>query len=332
MQHLHSSAPTLPVIDLGKVGSLSAQQMAADIIRACETIGFFYVVGHGMAQPRIDAALAAMQGFFALPPDIKRRYAVDSNHRGFHALGGAVMPGAAHPDQKEFFQIGVDLPPDHPLVCAGQPLRGPNQWPVEVPGFQTAMSDYFAGVAAIGEQLLRFVAIGLGADPEHFARAYHIPLQRTQGLYYPPMRSGQAAAELGLSPHTDYGCLTLLYQPVLADDDDHSGGLQVRTPDGDWIDAPPIAGSFVVNIGDLLQRWSNDRLRSTWHRVINRKAAPRYSIATFFDPDFDAVIDPADFGVAADDQGCAPIKAGDHIMGRIAESFAYRQRFATQNT
>jgi isopenicillin N synthase-like dioxygenase len=312
--------PALPVVDvapLAEGGSPAGEAaVAAAIHAACTGPGFFYIRGHGVPEPAIEAVVAAARRFFRLPEEVKRSTKANMLHRGWHAAGGAVMQGATKPDRKEFFSMGLDLPADHPAVLAGEKLRGPNQWPAEVPELKPTMGAYFAAVGACGARLLRAVAVSLGLDRDFFAPHYRLPLQRTQAIWYPPQPPDDAEG-FGLAPHTDFGCITLLWQ-------DDSGGLEVRErQSGAWIPAPPIPGTLVVNVGDLLGRWSNDRFASTPHRVLNRSGHERISIATFYDPDFAAPVDPRALG--ATEPRYAPTTAGEHILGRFAAAFAYRK-------
>ena len=316
---------TLPVIDIaglraGRPGAL--ESAAAEINAACTGPGFFYIRGHGVHEGVIAAAVEAARAFFALPEETKRQVAANRLHRGWHAMGGALMEGARHTDRKEFFSIGLELPESDPLVRAGEPLRGPNQWPDFVPQMQPAFADYFREISLAGAALLSAVATSLGLEPDFFAASYRKPLQRTQAIYYPPRPEGAGEDEFGVAPHTDFGCLTLLWQ-------DANGGLQVRErQSGGWIDVPPLPGTLVVNVGDLLGRWSNDRFASTPHRVINRSGRERYSIASFYDPDFGAMVDPCALGVAREDARYEPITAGQHILNRFDQAFGYRKRLA----
>lgn len=302
----------LPVIDLSDP---DLPTVAAAIHAACTGPGFFYLRGHGVADATIEAAVAAARRFFHLAPAVKARTKANLLHRGWHAAGGAVMAGASKPDLKEFFSIGLDLPADHPSVLAGEKLRGPNQWPAEVPELQPAMEAYFAAMGVCGARLLAAVALSLDLPQDFFAPHYTLPLQRTQAIFYPPQPADDTDG-FGVAPHTDFGCITLLWQ-------DGSGGLEVRERQtGAWIAAPPIPGTLVVNVGDLLGRWSNDRFASTPHRVVNRSGHERMSIATFYDPDFAAPIDPRALGATAPRH--EPTTAGAHILGRFAQAFAYR--------
>jgi len=313
----------LPLIDMTGVhqgDAASIQRVGAAIREACSESGFFYITNHGVPQAVIDRAMAAAKTFFAYPVETKRQVAVNKRHRGWHALGGALMYEATRPDHKEFFSIGLELPEDDANVLAGEALRGPNQWPAFMPELQKALDDYYAAIAVAGADLLKAVAAGLGIDEDFFTAKYDKRLQRTQMVYYPPHPPMAEADQFGVAPHTDYGCITLLYQ-------DDSGGLQVRElGTNDWIDATPIHGSLVVNVGDLLARWSNDRFRSTLHRVINKSGHERYSIATFYDPTYSAMVDPCDLGVEPDASLYPPVAAGDYILKRIDDSMAYRKK------
>jgi isopenicillin N synthase-like dioxygenase len=313
----------LPLIDMAGVrkGDQAAILRAGEAIRkACSETGFFYIINHGVPQSVIDTAMAAAKTFFAHPAEVKRQVAVNKRHRGWHALGGALMYEATKPDYKEFFSIGLELPEDDPCVVAGEALRGPNQWPDFMPELRVALDAYYEEIGMAGADLLKAVAVGLGIEPGFFEPKYGKRLQRTQMVYYPPHPPMAETDQFGVAPHTDYGCITLLYQ-------DNSGGLQVRElGSNSWIDATPIEGSLVVNVGDLLARWSNDRFRSTLHRVINKSGHERYSIATFYDPTYGAVVDPCDLGIEAASSLYPPVAAGDYILKRIDDSMAYRKK------
>lgn len=311
------AAPYIPTIDVaaeraGAKAGLAA--MAAEVAEAFAGSGFCYIANHGIPDAVIDEAASAALEFFHRPLDEKLKSKPKESVRGFNAIGRTQMYGAKNPDYKEYFQIGLELLRDDPAVLAGQPLRGPNQWPQDLPRFQTALTRYFAEVGACGQRFLRAVALSLGAPETFFADKYDKPLQRTQCVYYPPHPTDSKEELFGVAPHTDYGCITLLWQ-------DDVGGLEVQDRSGAWVDAPPIPGTLVVNIGDLLARWSNDRYRSTRHRVTNRSGRERLSIATFYDPDYTAPVDPRDLGLVEAETALYPrVSAGDYIMGRINAS------------
>jgi len=216
------------------------------------------------------------------------------------------------------FFWGAEVAADDPAL--GLPLVAQNQWPDGAyPRLQQDLIPYYDAVCAVARQVLSALAISLDQPADFFAPYYKQPLARGQLVYYPPSTSqDEAEARFGVAPHTDFGVLTFLLQ-------DMSGGLQVKLRDGDWIDAPPIKGPLVCNIGDLLQRWSNKRFASTVHRVINRTDSARYSIPIFFDPRSDALIDPRDLGTPEDECRYDPVQAGAHIAGRNRKSFAQYQ-------
>jgi isopenicillin N synthase-like dioxygenase len=320
------AASGIPLIDFAGVRSgdpAALVRAGREIYAACTTLGFFYIINHGVPQQVIDEAAEAARRFFAFPVETKRRAAVNARHRGFNSLGDATMYGAKRPDYKEFFSIGLELPDNDPDVLAGQALRGPNNWPDFMPSLRSALYSYYEAIGACGADLLRAVAAGLGIDEHFFAPRYAKRMQRTQMVYYPPQPPQSDEEQFGVAPHTDYGCITLLWQ-------DDVGGLQVREiAHGTWIDAPPVAGSFVVNVGDLLARWTNDRFRSTLHRVINASGRERYSIATFYDPTYGALVDPRELGAPQAEVRYEPVAAGDYILKRIDDSMGYRKKHAT---
>jgi isopenicillin N synthase-like dioxygenase len=314
----------IPLIDFAGVRArdpAAMRKVAGEIREACTTLGFFYIVNHQVPDAVIARAAKAAKEFFAFPLELKRSVAANANHRGFHARGDALMYGAKRPDEKEFYSLGLELGPDDPSVLAGEKLRGANNWPSFMPELRPALYDYFIALGHCGADLLGVVALSLGLDVDFFVGKYTKPLQRTQIIYYPPAPADRESDQFGVAPHTDYGCITLLWQ-------DDNGGLQVRSlASKEWIDARPIAGSFVINVGDLLARWTNGRFASTAHRVVNLSGNERHSIATFYDPDFATLVDPAELGAAAPAR-FEPVRAGDYILGRFDQSFGYRKRLA----
>lgn len=309
----------IPVIDFAGVRSgdqAALKRVAGAIYSAFTDFGFFYLANHGIPQERIEAAVRAAANFFALPAEQKRRVNA-VNHRGYIGMGDAKMEGATLADYKENFVVGLELAADDPTVLAGEKLRGPNRWPSD-PAFRSAVYSYFEAVGDCGRDLLRAIALSLHQEPGFFEAKYTKPLQRLNIIHYPPHPPNAAVDQFGVAAHTDYGCITLLWQ-------DENGGLEVKDrTSGAWIAATPIPGTLVINVGDLLERWSNKRFMSMPHRVVNRSGRERYSMATFFDPDFSALADPREFGVEGDAALFEPITAGAHILGRVQSSFAYR--------
>ena len=312
---------SLPIVDISSIresgGSISVE-VATAIRQAYMEYGFFYITGHGIPNAIIGAAAASAMRFFRLPLEKKRKVSANVIHRGWHALGDAQMYGAERPDYKEFYQVGLELGANDSDVQAGQPLRGPNNWPDFMPELRRDMYAYFEAVGNCGQDLLRGVAVSLDINPDFFVDKYEKPLQRTQAVYYPPQPNSLGPDQFGVAPHTDFGNITLLWQ-------DDNGGLELQNLAGDWLAAAPLSGTILVNSGDLLGRWTNNRYRSTMHRVVNRSGRERLSIATFYDPTFTAMIDPEDFNLMEGEASkYPPVSAGEHILGRIDASFRYR--------
>ena len=284
------AAAALPVIDITHLASSdpAARRQVAEAIRAaCLDKGFFYVVGHGVQEALIAAAFAETRGFFSQPEAVKAEVdkALSACNRGYERLRGQTLEPGAPPDLKEGFYIGVELPPDDPRVAASRFNRGPNQWPAAPEGFRPAMEAYFQALLALGERLMRGLALSLDLAEDHFEAYCRNPLATLRLLHYPPHPPDAAADEKGAGAHTDFGGLTLLMQ-------DDRGGLQVWDADtGGWIHAPPLPGAYLVNLGDLITRWTNGRYRSTLHRVVNSSGADRYSIPFFHvgNPDHEVV-------------------------------------------
>ncbi|MCC7283377.1 MAG: isopenicillin N synthase family oxygenase [Acetobacteraceae bacterium] len=303
----------IPVIDLVQ----PAAALGIAIRAAAIDVGFFYIAGHGVPRPVIETAFTEARAFFRAPDAVKESVRVNRLHRGWLKPGGATMEGAARPDLKESFIFGLELPETDPDVLAGTPLMGPNQWPAAMPRLRPALAAYYDAVLACGQRLLRGFAAALRLPEDHFEAAFRKPLARGTAIWYPPQPPGDAD-QFGVSAHTDYGCITILAQ-------DATGGLQVKNRAGEWIAAPPIPDTFVINIGDLMARWTNDLFVSTPHRVVNASGRERQSIATFYDPNFHTpiavlptCIEP---GIPA---AYPPTTCGAHIVGRFDRSFAYR--------
>ena len=304
---------SIPVIDLTDLARGESQMRAVgrQMLAAAEGIGFFYIRNHGVPASLIDAVFTVSAGFFGEPLARKQQVAVNAGHRGFIQIGEAKMASRARPDLKESYVWGLDQPgPD------GIP---PNRWPAFRPDMRGVLTDFFAAGSQVGWSLLRAFAAGLGIAPETFVRTIDRPISRGSILYYPPQPPDMGADQFGVSSHTDYGCLTLLYQ-------DSTGGLQVQGSGGGWLTAHPIEGTFVVNVGDLLARWTNDRFRSTPHRVVNRSGRARFSTALFIDPNADTPIEPVvQPGEVA---RYAPVTCAAYLRSRLDASFAYRQQAA----
>lgn len=269
-------ADSLPVISIAGLCAAdpAERQAVGDALRAaCTQTGFFYCVDHGVPQGLIDAVLAESRHFFALPAEDKIRLdkSLSSCNRGYEPLRNQTLEAGTPPDLKEGFYIGTEQPESGGLRFN----QGPNQWPMAVPGFRPTMMAYSAALTVIAERLMQGLALSLGLAEDFFSTYCRDPQITLRLLHYPPQPANPQPGEKGCGAHTDFGGLTLLLQ-------DQSGGLQVRGPDDCWIHATPIPGSFVVNLGDMIARWTNDRYRSTLHRVVNTSGGDRYSVPFFY--------------------------------------------------
>lgn len=287
----------VPLIDLA--GAPPAQ-LARSIDEVLCGSGFFGIVGHGVPREVVAAAFDAGHRFFALAEAEKQRWHIDGwpLKRGFDPIGWQSLDPANPPDVKESFYLGVEA-------------IGPNQWPDEslVPGFRAAMEAYSAACEALARRLMGLFETALRLPGGHFDGFMRLPTCTTRLLHYPPQPATALHGQIGCGAHTDWGALTLLAQ-------DDAGGLQVRGRGGEWINVAPVEGAFVVNIGDLMQRWTNNRWPSTLHRVINRRSGrDRWSIAYFFDLDASAVITPLPSCTSATNPPkYGPITAGEHLV------------------
>lgn len=313
----------LPVIDVAPlVRGGDAAGTAAAIDDACRRTGFFYVVGHGV-DPELQARLDRLaREFFARPEEEKAEIAMaraGRAWRGWFPVGGELTSG--RPDRKEGIYFGQELPPDHPRVAAGVPLHGRNLFPRVPAELGPTVLEYVDALTQVGHAVVRGIALALGVDADWFAR--HLttdPLVLFRIFHYPP---DPEPGEWGVGEHTDYGLLTLLRQ-------DDNGGLEVRAPGG-WTAVPPIPNSFVCNLGDMLERMTAGRYRSTPHRVRNTSGASRLSFPFFFDPGWDVVVPPLpstpdevrEPGVRWD--GADPVgfsgTYGEYVLGKVAKVF-----------
>ncbi|NYZ17674.1 isopenicillin N synthase family oxygenase [Azospirillum sp. RWY-5-1] len=312
---------TIPVIDVSVLNSADAGERAACAARigdACRSTGFFYVVGHGIDPAMLAGVYDAARAFFEQPLADKMAVALSRSpqFRGYFPLKGEVTDTAFGGDPKEGFDISLELPAD---AAAGpyHRLRGPNQWPEGVPGFRERLTDYYDALSDLGRTLSRGFALALDLPEGFFAAKLGAPTAILRILHYPPVDAVPDPAALppfGCGAHTDYGYLTILAQ-------DDSGGLQVQNRAGAWIDVPPLPGSYVCNIGEMMARWTDDSFRATPHRVVRVSPGSRYSIPFFFHPDPDVMIEPlpAAIGAAATFE---PVTSGAWLLRRLEGAYA----------
>lgn len=278
---IHIATTSLPLIDIAGLSASDPSRrraVGAALREACLDKGFLYVTGHGIPAGLIAAVFDEARRFFVQP--LATKALVDKSrsicNRGYEPLKAQTLEAGAPPDLKESFYLGADLPLDDPRVAARRFNRGPNLWPADMPAFAPVMRAYYAAMIELGERLMRGLALSLDLSEDYFAAFCHDPLATLRLLHYPPQPANPAPGEKGCGAHTDFGGLTLLMQ-------DEVGGLQVHdSGSGKWIHAAPVPGAYVVNLGDMIARWTNDRYRSTLHRVVNESGRERYSIPFFY--------------------------------------------------
>lgn len=274
----------VPEIDIGPLvtGVGDVAVVAAEIDAASRDVGFFYIAGHGVdADLRSRLDLIARE-FFALAENEKAEISMaraGRAWRGWFPVGGELTSGV--PDEKEGLYFGAELSTSHPRVLAGTPMHGQNLFPAAPVDLGAVVLEYIHEMARVGQAVLSGIAAGLGLDAEYFSSGLTAdPLVLFRIFRYP---AGAPSTGWGVGEHTDYGLLTLLGQ-------DENGGLQVRCGDT-WIDAEPRPGTFVCNLGDMLERLTGGLYRSTPHRVRNDSGRDRLSFPFFIDPGWDAVVD-----------------------------------------
>jgi isopenicillin N synthase-like dioxygenase len=312
------SSDEIPVIDIGPLVDGSDPMVAArDLTWAATEVGFIYVRNHGIDDAVIETARQAGLAFFRQPLERKLEVVTNRHHHGYLRPGATKMYDDAHVDLKESYNFGIDLDDATLARHTDNGLLGRNEWPAYMPALREALYPYFEAASACAETLLRGFALGAGKPADVFTRSSDLPITRGSLQYYPPRPDDLSDDHFSLAPHTDFGMLTVLAQDAV-------GGLQIQAMDGTWIAAPPIPGTLVVNVGDLLGRWSNDTYRSTPHRVINSSGRERLSLVLAYDPNHETVVDSKLFCSDGEAPKYEPITCGDYLTWRFEKAFAYR--------
>lgn len=306
----HAPLEQVPLLSLTAMAKPDFATALGDSFRQ---FGFAMVKDHGMDAALINDGWRLARAFFALPEDVKRRYDASSNggQRGYTAFGREIAKGASENDLKEFWHVGRDLPAGHPLGIT----MPPNIWPEEIPEFQPTLSRLYAEFDRIGGQLLAAIALYLDL-PEHW---FEDPIESGNSilrlLHYPPVSPEAPGIRAGA--HEDINLITLLLGA-------EEGGLEIKDRQGNWLPVVPPPGALAINVGDMLQRLTNHRLRSTSHRVVNpppeRRGVARYSMPFFLHLRPDFLIEPLPQCVDADHpRRDPPITAHDYLTERLRE-------------
>jgi isopenicillin N synthase-like dioxygenase len=317
----------IPVVDLtpsfsGDMARIDS--VAAAIHRACREMGFFYVSHHGIDQSLIEDTFEYSARFFSLPTEAKRAlnmknsptvagYECGDQQLDSQTAGAEKAP----PDLKESFAFGMELPASHLLSQKRIRNYGHNQWP-ELPRFQETMLRYQGEVRKLGDHLLGLLARSLDLPLDWFVSHYQMCSQSVRLLKYPPQPQNAAFNQIGAGAHTDWGGVTVLAQDSL-------GGLEVRNANGDWVQATPIPNTFVINLGDLMARWTNGIYNANMHRVRNNRSdRDRYSIVSFNSPRPEVVIEPMPGCITEDFPRKFPTcTAQEHVNEMFRRSYGY---------
>ena len=307
----------VPVIDIKKINTASdKRKISKELYKASTDLGFIYVKNHDISEQLINDLRTDGLNFFRSSVDDKDKVFISKKHRGWLGFGGAKMGDKAKPDLKESFIWGYQyedgsLPDDHQL-------RGVNKWPEFIPSLKQNAMNYFHQINELAKNLLTCFAMGLDLKENFFIRNCNAPLSRASLVYYPDQPKEMGEMQFGVSEHTDFGLLTILCQ-------DSVGGLQIKGLDGQWFHAPPIEGTLIVNVADLLSRWTGGIYKSTPHRVVNSSGQERLSIVLAFDPDPETLINPGEIPEIEKNINEDPITCGDYLIWRFNKAFSYRK-------
>jgi isopenicillin N synthase-like dioxygenase len=327
-ERVADAAAAVPVIDIAPFmrGDLVAHRgVVAAVKHACEHVGFFVITGHGVPVEKIKGVFAESRAFFARPLDEKIRIKRPGPgiSRGYNSVAGQSLSLTvgqnAPPDLMESLGFGPLETDNDPYWTEGfGPVHAhPNLWPEGAPQFRRAVSDYWRAMEALSAQLMRIFALALDLDEDFFVGRSKRHVTNMRINYYPVQERTPEAGQLRAGAHSDYGAFTILKG------ENAPGGLQVLCRGGDWADVPLIEEGFIINIGDLLMRWTNDKWVSTIHRVVNppeeiRHHVDRMSIAYFFVPDHDVEVRCLESCMDANNPPrYPPTTAGGHWRGKI---------------
>lgn len=317
----------IPVIDVSgrNKGIAEREELARTFEKVAREVGFMYVVNHGIDQSVLTGAFDAAKEFHSWPMEKKLALELNEAHRGYQPPNSVKLKAsskfapAKKPSSRAAFVVRNEVDTTAPDFDPSLPLQGPNQWPEGEDGFRQKVTTYRDAVTNLGMSLLPAMSVAVGEAEDYLGQFFAPPTTTFSLLHYAPDPNAEPD-QFGSAPHTDYGFLTILAQ-------DNVGGLEVQSTDGEWIAAPPMEGAYVVNIGDILARWTNDQFRSTPHRVINRSPdKDRYSLPFMLDPSLSAPIKVLNkFDSPEATEKYPPTRFGDYFAGRLGTNYVGRK-------
>ena len=299
----------IPKIDLVALEAGDPEQKAA-LAEGLTGVGFLTLENTGISQAEVLEVIEMYRSFFRLPE--REKQAVDmartGSNRGWGAPGSEQVDPDANPDYKQVFDIGYPLPEGHPLLELG--VYGANQWPDNMLEFREKVETYYSHACSVALRLLRQIAGVIGEDALYFDDKFDLPMALLRANFYPPRPAWAGERDWGIATHTDYGCVTLLAT-------DGVRGLEVRLRGGGWLPVVVAPGTFVINFGEMLELWTEGRVKATPHRVRGSEEE-RISVPLFFNPRHDANVAPPGSGKV--------IRAGDHLAKRFSETYVHLKK------
>lgn len=313
----------IPVVDISSLVRVDINEeektkAALEINNACRNVGFFYVKNHGIATAHIETVFSEIKRFFDLPIEEKMKIHIGKSNifRGYTPIGKELTNDKR--DWHESVDFGLDLSIDHPEVLAGKPLQGPNPWPENLPDFRKILTKHWDLMLNLGSRITEGLALSLKLEQNYFQQFTSKSQSSMRILHYPPYQIHEPAKNIGdgIGAHIDYGFLTILAQDAI-------GGLEVRNAANEWIPAPHIPGTFIINMGHMTQRWTNDFYKATLHRVRSKRNKSRYSFPFFFEPNFDTVVAPLESLCSPENPpGYEPFHFGTYLIEKFTRSYA----------
>ncbi|MCJ7872162.1 2OG-Fe(II) oxygenase family protein [Phaeobacter sp. J2-8] len=315
----------IPIVDISGLldgaGDQARASSVANLKKALETSGFAYLSHHGVPEDLVDRMREMNVAIHKISDEEKQAIKINAFHRGYMPMSSSTIVTSSvakvtKPNRSESLMVMHEVPEGAPQ--AGEPLQGPNQFPDSLPEAKTTALAYMAEMTKLGERIAGGLAEALGLPRDWFVKYFQDPTLFLRLLHYPEQPEEEEL--FGSAPHTDYGFVTLLKQ-------DNVGGLEVRNTHGTWIAAPPIENTFVMNVGDILAKWSNGRFVSTPHRVKNLSRRGRYSQPFFYDPSMSALVEcPPAMLEAGETAQMEPVLYGDYLLERLNKNYDYRKK------
>ncbi|KAI6140639.1 hypothetical protein BKA82DRAFT_4172544 [Pisolithus tinctorius] len=313
---------SIPIIDIGHVSTPEERAALALRVRdACMNVGFFYISNHGIPQETIDNVFSAVKAYFSLPLETKMKlhHKEVGNFKGYEPLLDSNADPANRGDLHEGFEMGWEelVPKENDKKRANDgAMAGANVWPSEPAGFREACLNYYHAAVGVGKVLFHLFALALDLPETYFDDKTRNSAAAMRVLHYPPQTGPEDDGIVGIGAHSDFECFTILWQ------EPDIQALQLLNSEKQWVKAPPIPGTLVINIGDQLARWTNDVFRSTVHRAINRSGVRRYSIPLFFGTDYHVQVEPMPSCVSPErPPKYEPVAAGDYVHQRLQEVY-----------